>query len=166
MHGKHTVRLVGLLTLGMLSIADFALAGDRAVATFDGVPLEFLVNKFNLETAENSLSTIEPKLTVDEVVASIYAWQIKHRDDIDDATFAIYKEIAETRKLPKDATLVLMTRWQVDDREFDVWWINLEIKTGEKAGYGLRVRECTIKSRPFKGPGVRLQIEGIKSDVQ
>ncbi len=162
----HRSRLVGLSTASFMLLASMAAAGDRAIATFDGVPLDFLVNKFNLETAENPLSTIEPKLTADEVVASIYAWQVKHRDDMDDATIAIFEKIVETRKLPKDATLDLITRWQIEGREFDVWWVNLEIKTGEKTGYALRVRERFIKTRPFKGPGARLIIERIDVDAK
>lgn len=80
---------------------------------------------------------------------------------MDDKTFKLYRKIAETRTLPADSELHFMTRWVMPEQaEFTVWWVNLDVKTGEKSGYGLRVRQRIISARPLKkGEGARARFE-------
>jgi hypothetical protein len=55
---------------------------------------------------------------------------------------AIYADIARTRELPHDASLHSMSGWTwKDGTHYTVWWINLDVFTGPKSGYGLRIRE-------------------------
>ena len=127
-------------------------AADRIAAPLEGTPLKFLLGDFNRKAAEDAIGKSEPKLTEDEVVAAIRAWIIRKKEDVDDDTVAIYKKIAETRTLPKGAELVFTTGWVTDELNFKVWWINLEIATGENRGYGLRIRERMIDCGPSDKP--------------
>jgi hypothetical protein len=130
-------------------------------AKVDGTPLRFLVNELNRKAAEDPIGKDQPQLTEDEIVGEIYAATLEGHE-MNDETAKIYRKIAETRTLPADADLYFMTHWVMQGQaDFTVWWVNLDVKVGEKSGYALRVRRRIISGRPVQkgGGGVRIEFE-------
>ncbi len=127
-------------------------------AKIDGTPLSFLVNEFNRKAAEDRIGHGEPKLTEDEVAGAIYAATLHGHEMPKDAA-AIYRKIADTRKLPASTVLSFTTRWVMTDQaEFRVWWIDLHIDRGNGKGYVQRIRERILSGRLTQNGGVRLEI--------
>jgi hypothetical protein len=88
----------------------------------------------------------QPPLTEEEVVAAIRGW-IRKQAPVDNDTYAIYEKIASTKMLPARATITFTTRWEgYNGYNFDVWWIDLSVMTGETTGYGFRIRDRKIDS--------------------
>lgn len=110
--------------------------------------LEEAVDKFNQKSQETKIGKDQPPLTVDEVIAAIRAWDRK-KIPASDKVYEAYQKIAESRVLPDKAEFDFMTGFTNDRFEFDVWWVNLSISTGPKSGYGFRIREQILSSRPL-----------------
>jgi hypothetical protein len=113
------------------------------------VTLAEAVKGFNRRAQKNATGKTQPALTEDEVVAAIRGWDREEEPEpVTDGIYKAYQAIADTRKLPEGATLEFITRWTgFNDHEFDVWWINLEIKRPD-TGYGFRVRHQMLRCRP------------------
>lgn len=104
------------------------------------VPLADAVAAFNVRYADDAVGQYEPPLTEAEMMASIHA-QLPHLS-ARDAVKAIFSEIASTGLLPHDASLSATSGWTLKDgTNYTVWWINLDVQTGEDTGFGLRIRE-------------------------
>ena len=89
-------------------------------------------------------------LTEDEVVAAIKGWD-REKQGVDDTTYRIFREMADSRVLPPGATLRFSNFWyhyaEQDEYEFLVWWIDLDVMTGENKGYTLRIRDGRLDRR-------------------
>jgi len=135
-----------------------SLAGPTAPT-----PLKEAVAAFNDKAAAH-LSATEPRgdssvrpapLTEDEVIAAIGGWN-REKQKIDDTTYRTFREIADARVLPPGATLRFSSFWhqdaEQDEYEFLVWWIDLDVMTGENTGYTFRIRDATLDRRPALMP--------------
>ncbi len=150
--------IAALLT--RLALAVVTDAGHAEVPTkVDGTPLSFLVNEFNRKAAEDRIGHDEPKLTEDEVAGAIYAATL-HGHEIPKDAAAIYRKIADTRKLPAGTILSFTTRWVMTGQaEFRVWWIDLHIDRGKGKSYVQRIRERILSGHLTPDKGVRLEIK-------
>jgi len=81
------------------------------------------------------------------VVAAIRGWT-RERVPVDQKTYDIYRSIANTRKLPKDAIIYFTTGWsRANGLNINVWWIDLHVKTGDTTGYTFRIRDGKLRSQ-------------------
>ena len=111
-------------------------------------PLKQAVAFFNQEAAKDAIGRAEPPLTEGEVVAALRAWDRK-RMKIDDPTYAVFQKIADTRKLPKNAKLRFLTRWQgYNGYDFTVWWVDIAVVRVSGSGYTFRIRDRKISCSP------------------
>jgi hypothetical protein len=109
------------------------------------------VKEFNQRAQQDATGNDQPALTEDEVVAAIRGW-IRERFPATDEVYKVYQTIADTKKLPEGATLTFTTKWSgFNKHEFDVWWVDLNIKTGVDTGYRYRIRDQKLRCRPL-GP--------------
>jgi hypothetical protein len=94
-------------------------------------------------------------LTADEVVAAIRAWN-RQEVKVSDETYRIYQEIADSGVLPPKAKLGFHRQWyrfdEQDEYDYLVWWIDLEVMTGERTGYGFRIRDERLGRRYSRAP--------------
>lgn len=109
------------------------------------VSLDDAVNAFNLAASRNPIGKFQEPLTVDEVIAAIRAWN-ERRNPVDEETLKKYREIASTRRLPKNGKIDFTTAMGRDGFHFDVWWVDLTVMTGERKGYTFRIRDRRISS--------------------
>jgi hypothetical protein len=73
--------------------------------------------------------------------------QVKATDDV----YKVYQTIADTKTLPEGATLTFTTGWSgFNGHHFDVWWVDLTIKTGPNTVYTFRLRDRKLRCRPLK----------------
>jgi hypothetical protein len=116
---------------------------DRATSLSDAV------KAFNQRAAADAIGKNQPALTDDEVVAAIRGWIREQGPAASDEVYKIYQTIADTKKLPEGASLTFLTRWPgFNNYDFDVWWIDLEIKTGPRSGYSFRIRDRKLRCWP------------------
>ena len=91
-------------------------------------------------------------LTVHEVLSAIREWD-REKHPIVDAHYQIYQEIIDTGSLPARAALRFNVQWRHSESDEDVesreFWINLVVMTGEKTGYGFRVRKQRLDERQY-----------------
>jgi hypothetical protein len=107
------------------------------------------VKEFNQRARQDATGKDQPALTEDEVIAAIRGW-IRERSPATDEVYKVYQTIADTRKLPEGAALRFTTKWSgFNNHEFDVWWIDLEIKTGADTVYVFRIRDQKLRCRPL-----------------
>jgi hypothetical protein len=109
------------------------------------------VAAFNERARNDETGKQQPPLTEEEVVAAIRGW-IRERVKASGEVYAAYQRIADTGRLPEGAELDFTTGW-VGFRgyDFDVWWIDLTIRTGPASGYTYRIRDRKLRCRPSKG---------------
>lgn len=111
------------------------------------------VEQFNREAQSDTIGKRQPALTEAEIVAAIRGW-IREQIPVSDEIYLTYQKIAETKQLPKDATLSFTTRWTgYRAYDFNVWWVDLEVMTGPNSGYGFRIRDQKISSEPVPKNG-------------
>src|SRR5262245_61220186 len=114
------------------------------------VTLAEAVKEFNRRAQDNATGKTQPPLTEDEAVAAIRGW-IREQVPATDEVYKAYQTIADTKKLPEGATLTFTTRWSgFNGYEFDVWWVDLNIRTGADTGYTFRLRDQKLRCRPLK----------------
>ncbi len=108
------------------------------------------VKAFNAEASMDRVGKDQSPLTEDEVVAALRGW-IRDKVPASDEIYDAYQTIAETRKLPEGSRLTRTTRWSgYNGYHFTVWWVDLNIRTGENTGYTYRIRDRKITSRPLR----------------
>jgi hypothetical protein len=133
----------------LLAVVAFITASVYAAQndTAELKSLKAAVEDFNRKTPQ-PIGKPQPPLTEDEVIAAIRGWVPEHTPGLTNDIYNRFQEIAETRKLPKDASLSKCSGW-IGYRgfRFEVWWIDLSIKTGEKTFYTFRIRDQKISSR-------------------
>jgi len=112
-------------------------------------PLAKAVEEFNAKAAKNATGRTQPPWTEDEVVAAIRGW-VRSKRKASDAVYAAYQRIASDRSLPPGAALRFTTSWVgYKGYKFDVWWIDLSIRTGKGTGYTFRIRDRKLRVRPL-----------------
>src|SRR5262245_56904516 len=132
-----------LVMSGLFAVVACANAADEPR------PLADAVADFSARAAKNEIGKLEPPLTVAEVTAAIRGWIPKHGPPVDDDTYRAFQMIADTGMLPLGANLRFTTRWTgYNGHDFVVWWVDLTIMKGEKAGYTFRIRDRKISSQP------------------
>ena len=111
------------LFLGTAIIALVLGPGRVLYDRYFAVPLAEEVRVFNLRARNDSVGRLEPRITEDEVIASINS---QLQSITSNRVRAIYSRIARTRRLPKGAMLDSISGYTNRDGEsFRVWWINL-----------------------------------------
>jgi len=140
------LRKLAMSMAAVLAFIAYPVAGDEN----GKVPtLADAVEEFNQRAQQDATGKDQPALTVDEVVAAIRGW-IRERVPATDEVYRVYQTIADTKKLPDGATLTFTTKWSgFNNHEFDVWWIDLTIKTGANTGYTFRIRDQKLRCRPL-----------------
>ena len=130
----------------VLVLTSSAIAGDEKGKT---LMLADAVKEFNQRAKKNATGKDQPALTEDEVVAAIRGW-IREKTPATDEVYKVYQTIADTKKLPEGTALRFTTKWSgFNNHEFDVWWIDLTIKTGANTGYTFRIRDQKLRCRPL-----------------
>lgn len=126
---------------------------DKAENRPDGLLADSALAKavaaFNAKAAKNRIGKFQTPLTVQEVVASIRGWS-RDRMPVDDETYAVFQEIADTGQMLSDAELTFTTGWRgFNGFHFDVWWVDLSVRKGGKFGFGYtyRLRDRKLSSR-------------------
>lgn len=122
------------------------LAGDEKPKD---MTLADAVKEFNERAQNDATGKAQPPLTEDEAIAAIRGW-IRKQVPVPDDVYKVYQTIADTRKLPDGADLTFTTKWSgFNNHEFDVWWVDLTVKTGPKSGYTYRLRDHKLRCRPL-----------------
>lgn len=147
--------LVVLFLPGLANADNSQLGGAEFTETTD---LSDAVERFNAQV--NRISKVgraQPPLTVDEIIASIRAWDRK-RNPIEPGLLAVFHRIAETQTLPADSAIMFTQSWVPNgDYEFTVWWVDIYLyyprpdRDDSKFVYIHRIRDRTISSRPRQG---------------
>jgi hypothetical protein len=122
-----------LASVLMMSLCVSAIqAADDPFAT----PIKTAVDKFNQRTAGQADFLSQSPLTEEEVIAAIRGWIPEHTPGVTNEVYDQFQQIAESGMLPHGAELRETDRWNgYRDFVFEVWWIDLSIKTGEGTGY-------------------------------
>lgn len=139
-------------------------SNDYSLDSLDGcLPLFVALDDFN--TIHRSLGGQEqPPLTEEEVIAAIRWWSTK-RDDapVSDLRFEQFVEIAENRKLPKDAAFELLgsfKNFDGFDHDYLIWSVRLKmprISTPGGGTFAFKIREQFVRARaPKTRFGVRV----------
>lgn len=112
--------------------------------------LSTAVADFNRQVLQdNAIGKGEPPLTEGEVVASIRGW-IREQVPVSDATYAVYKQIADSKSLPNGARFEYASSWGFQGYEFKGWIIYLSVGGDKLGGYRYRLRTRWIDCDPSK----------------
>lgn len=81
-------------------------------------------------------------------MAAIRGWLLVEEAGITDEIYEHFKKIADSRNLPKGATLKSISAWHgTRGYAFEVWWVDLAIKIDDTHYPILRIRDQKISSR-------------------
>jgi hypothetical protein len=139
-----------LATACVVALATIVAASGFAVQTntTDPLSLEAAIEDFNQQALADPIGTSQPSLTEEEVIAAIRGWIPENTPGVTDEIYGKFQEIAESRVLPNGADLSFCSGWTgYRGYSFEVWWIDLSIKTGENTGYTFRIRDQKLSSR-------------------
>ncbi len=135
------------LLVAIAFIPSFSSATSQSDET-KNAKLSDAVDQFNQRVQSHEIGKNQPKLTEQEVIAAIRGWIPERHPNATDEVVAVYQKIAETGELPPGAELSFCPSWNgYRGYVFTVWWVDLSIRTGEKTGYGFRIRDQKISSR-------------------
>lgn len=141
------LRKVAIAPVMILALMTYPVAGEEKGRSS---MLADAVKEFNQRALKDATGKDQPALTEEEAVAAIRGWDRTLVPPAPDEVYKIYQTIADTSKLPAGATLTYTTRWSgFNNHEFDVWWIDLSIKTGADKGYTFRIRDQKLQCRPI-----------------
>lgn len=135
----------------LLTIATLLYQRYNAVPT---IPLADLVASFNARYGDDPVGKYEPPITEAEIVAAINAAINLQLPSLEASTRAkaIYSKIVQTKRVPQDTSLYAMNGWELKDgTSYTVWWVNLDVRIGKNAGFGLRIRENNAPAAKPKG---------------
>jgi hypothetical protein len=113
-------------------------------------PLVDAIADLNSKAAKEAIGNVQPPLTEAEVVGAIRGWVRRARPPAADETYLAFQNVATTGLLPDGARLDYTTSWRYNGYDFNVWWVDLTLMTGEKTFYTFRIRERIIASRPIE----------------
>lgn len=159
----------GLLVLerfvspAVIAAVAFSAQDEAAPST-----LKAAVAKFNQETQTHPIGKSQFPLTEDEVIAAIRGWIPESTPYVTDKIFNAFQEIAESRKLPPDGVeLSFRADWAgYRGFRFDLWWIDLTIKTGENDACLFRIRDQKISSRKMTAEELAEEQAAIKAPLE
>jgi len=112
----------------------------------DTIPLSAAVGVFNAKASRDPIGRMEPKITVDEIMASIRnqlrimpSRQIK----------SIFEQIARTKRIPRTAEIRSLNEYGPPNDRKTVWFVRLDVVTGgpipgttqSSSGFGLPIRD-------------------------
>jgi hypothetical protein len=126
------------LFFSVAAVALLVWGARRFYDWYTSVPLADAVATFNAEAQADPVGQLEPPLTEHEVVAAIQS-QLPTLD-ASRKVKSIYREIIRTRRVPHRGSLEAMPGFGSGPTQKMVWWINLDVMTSERTGYGLRIR--------------------------
>jgi hypothetical protein len=130
------------LILAVAFVPIVIVAGPYLYDWYTSSPLADSVSAFNLRASAHPVGMHQPPITEDEIVSAIES-QLRTLDASDQVK-TIYSRIARTRRLPRGASLASLASIPgyipTPGEQHTVWWINLEVMTGPKSGYGLKIR--------------------------
>lgn len=139
-------QLMVVLTTAVVLLVSGPVPGHEKEKT---TPLADAIQDFNQRATRDVIGKGQPALTDDEVVAAIRGW-IRKQHPASDEVYKVYQTIANTKKLPEGTTLTFTTKWLwPNEYEFDVWWVDLNIKTGSDTEYTFRIRDRKLRCRPL-----------------
>lgn len=146
-----------LLTIISVITVTFAGASDPNIVESqaeDAVSLADAVSAFNAEAAKNFTGKDQSPMTEEEVVAAIRAWEREEGSPVSDELCHVFKQIAKTRKLPKNAEFEKITGWiPKGDFHYDVWWVRIMFTKEDGSTCSLPIRQRMIRSTPcYKVP--------------
>lgn len=128
------------LVLAVAFVAILMVAGRNFYDWYTSTPLAESVFAFNARAKLDPIEMHEPPITEDEIVLAIES-QLPTLD-ASDYVKAVSSRIARTRRLPRGASLDSIPGYMPSPgHRYTVWWINLNIITGPKSGYAMRIRE-------------------------
>ncbi|MDB6139976.1 MAG: putative serine/threonine-protein kinase pknB, partial [Verrucomicrobiaceae bacterium] len=98
-------------------------------AADDSLSLEQAVNDFNKRYQNEAATAGQPPLNVEAVLAAIrQAMRDRPKLSVTNQTFAALGRVVETRVLPRNFELELLTGYEPDDQAtFDVWSVRLRV---------------------------------------
>ena len=144
----------GISTL-LLAVALVAiLMGHSLYEWYTSTPLSDSVAAFNATASDHPVGRHEPPITEKEIVSAIRSQLPTLRAS--DQVKAIYTRIAQTRRLPRGASLSSIDGYSPSSGEdYTVWWINLSVVTGPQFQFSLRIRAndnpvAADKSKPLE----------------
>jgi hypothetical protein len=159
MRKTHFVLVVSLLAAGPAVFhagAAFGQAAPEKKAAEATSSLAEAIRGFNQRAPEYKNGKAQPPLTEDEVIAAL-RWAVMHRKElpISEETRQTVERITETKQLPPNFDLELLTDYEPDGRVvFEVWSIRLRVPREPHGTYAITIRETMIRSRVM-GPEER-----------
>lgn len=134
------------LAIAVLMLGYRAFHGQEGTA--NRRDLKSAIEGFNEAASRNLIGKAQPPLTEEEVVSAIRGWQPELTPGATDSIYEQFQKIAESGELPEGAELKYCTGWTgYRGYHFQVWWVDLSIKTGERTGFTFRIRNQFMKSR-------------------
>jgi len=116
------------------------VAGPKLYDWYTSVPLSEAVADFNSVASRHEVGKHEPPITEKEIVTAIESQLTNlaasaHVKDL-------YERFVRTHRLPRGARLDSISgSGSSSGEDRTVWWINLDVMTGPKSGYAMRIRE-------------------------
>ncbi len=88
-------------------------------------------------------------LSVDDVIAAIRHWD-REEFPVEDATYRIYENIADTQMLPPRYSFEVRDQWyRLGDDDCRLSRIMLDVMTGENQGYAFAIRDAQLDRRKY-----------------
>jgi hypothetical protein len=133
------------------------------------ISLSLAVKEFNQRTSQRRDTAGQLPLTEDEVVAAIRRWHPAENPPLSEEMQARFQEVAESRVMPPDAYFAVVQVSHVRGYRYEVWKVLLTLKTGEKSGAILCIRDQCISSRKIRPEEQReldRQFSALKGQVE
>jgi WD40 repeat protein len=123
-------------------------APEKKAAGDQGLSLSDAVRDFNAQNKQHERGQDQPSLTEAEVVTAIERsdWK-RDAPDVSEREFLAFKAIAKTRRLPKGATLEVLTGLKPDAFTLiELWSIRIDMPALERPGTnGFTIRHTTVR---------------------
>ena len=143
--------VTSIVLIGVCSaLADSSQRGGRSL-------LE-AVKEVNAKATESAAGSGQLPLTVKEVIAALRAIDRAQWRSMDEETYNMYQQIAETAQLPEYAKFRTMSQHTANGYDFTVWRVDLLILRQDLAtpkAYGYPIRNRMISSAPARVGGDR-----------
>jgi serine/threonine protein kinase len=122
---------------------------DKALLDDDATPLAAAVHAFN--SSHHSVQGIRQKpLTEEEVVASIRWWKTRREEaPVTNGEFAAFQKIADTRQLPPNAAIEVISHFQYGDGgDRFIWSVRIVMPRQSKPGwtYAYEIRRHYVRA--------------------
>lgn len=124
------------------------------------------ISAFNMTALSDPIGETQTPLTVNEVVAEIRAW---NRPDAQtsEIQLAAFKSIAETQKLPKNASFESLNGYDGGgDYVFDMWSIRIVFEGPNGSTYAFPIRRRMVASRTLSEELERVEAKVAALDPQ